>query len=284
MNRSSVMRGIGYVSFAIVFAIACGFLSHWQFERGAERDDQLALIAANYDADPVPLAELIPGGGAFHDRDQWHPVVVTGEYLTEHQVLARNRPRGGTSAFEVLVPFLTDDGRVFVVNRGWVPPGKEQPEPDVVPAAPEGRVTIVARLMPDEPPPRSGRTAPSGQVPTVTVELVADTMPDGQFIAGVYGIMVSEDPAPAERPGVLPSPSEDPGPHLSYAIQWILFAIMGFAFIWYMIRTERKYRREDAEDPDGAEDAGKTASAPRRRRRRDRDADEEDALVDAGGR
>lgn len=281
MNRSSAMRWIGYIAFAIVFAIACGFLSHWQFERGAERDEQLALIAANYDADPVPLTELIPGGGSFRGQDQWHPIVVTGEYLTENQLLARNRPRGGTSAFEVLVPFLTDDGRVLVVNRGWVPPGKDQPEPDVVPAAPEGRITVVARLMPDEPLPRSGRTAPEGQVPTVTVELVAATMPGEQFVSGVYGIMVSEDPAPAEQPSALPSPSEDPGPHLSYAIQWILFAIMGFAFIWYMIRTERKHRQEEAED---ARDAETTASASPRKRRRDRDADEEDALVDAGGR
>ena len=50
-------------------------------------------------------------------------------------------------------------------------------------------------------------------------------------------------------PTPLNAPSEDPGPHLSYAIQWILFAIMGFVFIGYVIRTERRHRREDAEDP-----------------------------------
>ncbi|ALJ20711.1 SURF1 family cytochrome oxidase biogenesis protein [Microbacterium sp. No. 7] len=280
MNRQTVLRWSGYVAFAIVFAIACGFLSHWQFERGAERDAQLELIAANYDAEPVPLDRLIPAGGVFDGADQWHPVVVTGEYLTEHQLLARNRPRGGTSAFEVLVPFRTDDGRVFIVNRGWVPPGADQPEPDSVPAAPEGPVTVVARLMPDEPAPRSGRTAPPGQVPTVTTDIIAETLPGERVVDGVYGIMVSETPAPSARPSELPSPSEDPGPHLSYAIQWILFAIMGFAFIWYMIRTELKHRREDAEDA-AARASGAPAPPPRPKRRRDRDAEEEDALVDA---
>lgn len=278
MKRSRALRWSGYIAFAIAFAIACGFLSHWQFERGAERDQQLALIAANYDAEPVPLADRIPPGADFRGQDQWHPVTVTGEYLTDGQVLARNRPRGGTSAFEVLVPFRTDDGRILVIDRGWVPPGKDQPEPDSVPAAPEGRVTVVARLMPDEPPPRSGRTAPPGQVPTVTIDLVAETMPGETLIAGVYGVMASESPAPATRPQELPSPSDDPGPHLSYAIQWILFAIMGFAFIWYTIRTERRHRREDAES---AADGASPASSPRPKRRRDRDADEEDALLDA---
>lgn len=290
MRRSSALRWAGYVAFAVVFAIACGFLSHWQFERGAERDQQLALIAANYDADPVPLAELIPVGASFDGADQWHPVALTGEYLADDQLLARNRPRGGTSAFEVLVPFRLDDGRVFLVDRGWVPPGKNRPEPDAVPAAPAGRVTVVARLMPDEPAPRSGRTAPPGQVPTVTVDLVAAALagrlPGESFVAGVYGVMVSEDPAPAERPGELPSPSDDPGPHLSYAIQWILFAVMGFAFIWYTIRTERKHRREDAEEAARVAAGEPPASVPRAsrssRRRRDRDAEEEDALIDAG--
>lgn len=277
MRRSRALRWTGYIAFAIAFAIACGFLSHWQFERGAERDQQLALIAANYDAEPVPLTDRIPPGADFRGEDQWHPVTVTGEYVTDAQVLARNRPRGGTSAFEVLVPLRTDDGRILLIDRGWVPPGKDQPEPDSVPAAPEGRVTVVARLMPDEPPPRSGRTAPPGQVPTVTVGLVAETMPEETFIAGVYGVMASESPAPATRPHELPSPSDDPGPHLSYAIQWILFAIMGFAFIWYTIRTERRLRREDAESADGTS----PPSPPRAPRRRDRDADEEDALLDA---
>jgi hypothetical protein len=47
-----------------------------------------------------------------------------GEYLTDDTLLARNRAHGGTSAFEVLVPFRTVDGDVFLVDRGWVPPGR----------------------------------------------------------------------------------------------------------------------------------------------------------------
>ena len=91
-----------------------------------------------------------------------------------------------------------------------------------------------------------------------------------------YGLMMSEDPAPATQPQRLEAPSEDPGPHLSYAIQWILFAIMGFVFIGYVIRTERRHRREDSEDTSDA--------APEPARRRDRDAVDEDALLDAAER
>jgi cytochrome oxidase assembly protein ShyY1 len=261
-----------YVSLAVVFAIACAFLSNWQFTRNEERSAQLALVEANYDATPVPLDELIPAGGQLDPGDQWHPVRLVGEYVADDQLLVRNRPHGGTSAFEVLVPFRLSDGRVLLIDRGWVAPGDDQPEPEAVPAPPEGQVTVIARLKPGEQLPSSGRTAPAGQVPTIHLPLVAESVSADAGVAlevSAYGVMASEDPAPATVPQSLESPSEDPGPHLSYAIQWILFAVMGFVFIGYVIRTERRHRREDAEESS---------------RRRDRDAQDEDALLDAAGR
>ncbi|MFB7890915.1 SURF1 family protein [Microbacterium sp. NPDC056044] len=278
-----------YVALAVVFAIACAFLSNWQFTRNQERSGQLALVDANYDATPVPLADLIPADGTFSPEDEWHPVVLTGTYLADEQLLVRNRPHGGTSAFEVLVPFRLDDGRVLLVDRGWVAPGRDQPDPDAIPAPPSGEATVIVRLRPGEPLPSSGRSAPEGQVPTINLGLVADSVPAATGDAleqSAYGVMMSEDPAPEAAPAGLEPPSDDPGPHLSYAIQWILFAVMGFVFIGYVIRTERRHRREDAEDA-RAEDGGTDAAAPAPsapRRRRDRDAEDEDALLDAAGR
>ena len=285
-----------YIALAVVFAIACAFLSNWQFSRNQERAGQLALVAANYDADPVPLSDVIPAGGELDPQDEWLPVVLTGTYLADDELLARNRPHGGTAAYEVLVPFRLDDGRVLLVDRGWVPPGEDQPEPDSVPAPPSGEATVVVRLRPGEPLPSSGRSAPDGQVPTINLGFVADTISPKSGAAlerSAYGVMVSEDPAPATAPHALETPSDDPGPHLSYAIQWILFAAMGFIFIGYVIRTERRHRREDAADAAEAAaaeagagtttDASATPAAASRRRR-DRDAEDEDALLDAAGR
>jgi cytochrome oxidase assembly protein ShyY1 len=273
----AAVRWIGYVGVAVLFAIACGFLSHWQFSRNEERAAQLALVEANYDRDPVPLREVLPPDGELAASDEWMPVELTGSYLSQEQLLVRNRAQGGTSAFEVLVPFELDDGRVLVVDRGWVPPGDPEPVPDTVPAPPSGEVTVVVRLRPGEALPASGRSAEEGQVPTIHLPLVAATVASGDAVeTGAYGLMVSEDPAPATAPSALEAPTDDPGPHLSYALQWILFAIMGFGFIGYIIVSERRIRREDAEDA--------AAGVKRQRARkpsRDRDADAEDALLDA---
>ncbi|WP_394279230.1 SURF1 family protein [Microbacterium sp.] len=275
MNGRTALRWSGYIAVAIVFAIACVWLSNWQFTRSDEREAELALVADNYGQDPVALGDLIAPGSTFDADDEWRPVTVRGEYISDETLLVRNRPRGGTSAFEVLVPFRTDDGRIIIVDRGWVPPGTDQPEPDEIPAAPTGDVTLTGRLQPGEMAARDGRSAPEGQVATIDLPLIAEQLPtSGEVVTSAYVLMTTEDPAPAARPNPLDAPSEDPGPHLSYAIQWILFAVMGFGFIWYMIRTEIRARREEQEDAAGAK------SRPVRRRR-DRDMEAEDELLDA---
>ncbi|KJQ55594.1 SURF1 family cytochrome oxidase biogenesis protein [Microbacterium sp. SA39] len=259
-----------YVLIAIGFAVACAFLSNWQFERNESRAEQIELVEQNYDAEPVPLAELIGEDGALDPEDQWHPVILQGEYLADQQVLVRNRPHGGTSAFEVLVPFRDVDGRVFIVNRGWVPPG-DGDAPDAVPAPPTGEVEVTVRLRPGEKLPPSGRGAPEGQVPTINLPAI-DAIVEGDVITSAYGRLVEENPSGEVALGGFDSPTDDPGPHLSYAIQWILFALMGFIFIGYIIRTEIVKHREDLE---GA------PVEPKKPRRRDSDAAIEDELLDA---
>ena len=284
-SAPAAVRWTSYIAVAIVFAVACGFLSNWQFTRNADRAEQLALVARNYDAEPVALDRIIAPGTLLGAADEWRPVTLQGEYVADQQLLVRNRPHGGTAAFEVLVPFRLADGRVLLIDRGWVPPGEDQPLPDQIPAPPEGDVTVIARLRPAEQLPASGRSAPEGQVPSINPEFVAETLaPDlgDQLELSAYGVMVSEDPAPQTRPASFAAPSEDPGPYLSYAIQWILFAIMGFVFIGYVIRTERRHRREDAEDR-----ARGVEPAPRDRtpaRRADRDMEDEDSILDAANR
>lgn len=294
IRRARALRWTGYTALAIVFAILCVFLSDWQFSRNAERSEQLELVADNYDKVPVPIGDVIGRDGAFDPADEWLPVTLQGEYVEQGEVLARNRAHGGTAAFEVLAPFRLDDGRIFIVNRGWLRPGSTQPVPDAVPAPPQGPAEVTVRLRPSELLPPSGRSAPEGQVPTIHLPSVAEMTGD-DTITSAYGLLATETPA-AERPFSPDPPSADPGPHLSYAIQWILFAIMGFVFIGYVIRSEIKHSREDAADAAAAaaaraaagdtspvEPVRKLASMRKINRKRDRDSVDEDAILDAEG-
>jgi len=252
----------GYVALTVVFAVACGLLSWWQWSRRAEAVERVDRIEANYDAAPEELDELLPALDAIADAAEWHPVTLRGEYLADEQLLVRNRPRNGLAGYEVLVPLLLDDGRVFVVDRGWVPAGDDLEAPAAVPPPPRGDVVVVARLRSGEPE-IPGRSAPEGQLATVHLPSVAELV-DAPVYSGTYGLVADESPAAAEAPLPAFRPSLDEGSHLSYALQWIAFGLLAFVGLAWAVRRERKI-----------------ASGASPVRRRERDAEIEDALLDA---
>lgn len=263
-------RWFGYLVVAIVFAVACVLLSRWQFDRRDEAVAEVTRISANYDASPVPVGLALPALDSFDAADKWLPVTLTGSYLIDEQLLVRNRPHNGRPGFEVLTPLLLDNGSVFVVNRGWVAPGPND-IPDAVPAPPAGHVTVVARLKAGEPS-IAGRTAPAGQIPTIELEQVAALL-DKPTYTGAYGLLEAGDPGALATES---KPELDEGPHLSYAVQWIVFALLGFGGLAYALRQE--YRLLNADDPAERERAAiRRAKAAGKRT----DADIEDELLDA---
>ncbi|HWL59829.1 MAG TPA: SURF1 family protein [Microbacteriaceae bacterium] len=271
---SGARRWLGYLALVVVFSVACAMLAAWQFARNDQAAERIRQIEENWDAAPVPLATVLAApDSAFDPRRTWTPVEVTGEYLVEETLLVRNRPRDGVPGYEVLVPFQLADGTVLIVDRGWVPPGERQAEhPDSVPEPKRGEQTIIVRLRVGEPP-VPGRSAPAGQVATIELPLIAELL-DAPVYTGAFGMLASESASPVSgAPALAVRPAIDPGPHLSYAVQWILFAVMaGIALVWG-VWNERRIRRLSP--------AEREAERHVRRARRDADAEAEDALLDA---
>jgi cytochrome oxidase assembly protein ShyY1 len=267
-------RWAGYLAVTVLFAIACGLLSNWQFHRREEAVTEINRIVSNWDSDPIPLEQALPGLDSFDPGQKWTPVTLRGHYLEDEQLLARNRPFNGRPGFEVLTPLQLDDGSVFVVDRGWLSVGNEQDLPDDVPEPPAGEVTVVVRLKAGEPT-IPGRGAGKGQIATVHLPDIAERVGAPTY-TGAYGLMASEDPAPATRPAAAPRPEEDEGSHLSYALQWIAFGVLGFIGLGYAIRNE--FRILNADDPQEQERARERER--RRAARAPTDADIEDSILD----
>jgi len=155
-------RWLGWLGFTILFAIVCVALAQWQWDRRLEAVADIRVVAENWDAPPATLDEVVTAGSTLRPDLEWTPIIAEGEYLLDAELLVRNRPLSGRPGFEVLTPLLLDDGRVLVVNRGWLPTGSAQDAPDAVPAAPSGRVEVLMRLKPGEPT-LPGRGAPAGR-------------------------------------------------------------------------------------------------------------------------
>ncbi|BDZ53083.1 SURF1 family cytochrome oxidase biogenesis protein [Agromyces marinus] len=286
MNRWRFLaspRWAGYLVLVIVFAIVCSALGTWQLNRRAEARAEVARIDANYDAAPVPLDEALPDPGAFDIDQRWKVVEATGEYLPGEEVVVRNRPNQGTTGFEVITPLRLEDGTVFMVDRGWIPQDQEG-RPSQFAAPPSGAVEITARLKAGEVT-IAGRTTSGSEMATVDLGELADRVGEPAY-TGAYGILIQEGAAASEPPVALPRPVRDEGPHLSYALQWFVFALLAFIALGWFANQERKVLEADAAERSaagaGADPPGRAAKRPpgRARSRTDADADVEDEILD----
>jgi cytochrome oxidase assembly protein ShyY1 len=286
-RRQWVTLGLG----AVLLAALCVTAAFWQWHRYTDRQDQIALVEANYTAEPAPLSDFLTApGDALADDDVWRPAVVVGEYLPEGTVLLRNRPVNGTPGFHLIVPLRTElagSPAVILVDRGFVPLGADASEPSAVPDPPEGEVAVTVTLRHDEP--AADRGAEAGTVSRVNTEQVLEAVDaDGELLGGdsaamtvgAYGQMRSEDPAAEVALVPAPAPDTDPGSHLSYTFQWAIFAlgaVGGYVLLWRREMRPTAVTAGDliaGDDPDGT-------SRPQRERRRRVDEEYEDALVEA---
>jgi cytochrome oxidase assembly protein ShyY1 len=263
-------RWFTYLFMAVIFSVACALLSQWQFTRNAQTETQRTLVTANYNAAPVPLSQLLRRTTSYSPNQIWRTVSLVGRYVPSRQLLVRDRSYGANPGFEVLVPLKLSDGSYFVVDRGWVAVGSTQDRPDYVPPAPTGTVHVEAWLQGSESV-LPGRTAPHGEISEINLPTVAKTL-HGATYTGAYGLLAKETPAPSMRPAIALKPVIDPGPYLSYAIQWILFALFSFTALALALRNE--YRVRHAEDPE--EIARATERARRAALKDPKDSDVED--------
>lgn len=273
---------VGLWLLAVVFATACVLLGRWQLHRYQDKHERGQLVSRNYDAPPVPLASLLPTATTPFTADlQWRRVTVTGRYDVTHTSVVRNRPWTGPNAdatygYEVVVPLRMADGSALLVDRGWIPSGSGTDDPgaapDLVPPPPAGTVTVVARLRPSERARETG--LPAGQFSSVSVAGIGASL--DYPVVQAYGAMASETPSAAPAPQPLDPPERDgsEGVNASYAVQWVLFALLGLGFPVWVSRRRRAAAGQLAQEGAGA--SVEPALEPARpRRQRIWDADDE---------
>ena len=268
--RTSWKRWFTWLLVAILFAIACVFLSKWQFARRAEVVAKNALISTNYPKPPVPIETLASVSG-FDSNLEWRPVQLSGHYVQGSGQLVRNKPYGGNQGFLQVAFFQTADLKMYLVDRGWLPTGSSNNVPDNVPNLPSGDLNIVARLRSAEP--TNGKSASDGLLPSVTPSLAAGQSGIKEPIAqGYYLRLASETPPSAKAPMLEAMPELSEGNHLSYAIQWIIFAVLAFVTLGYFVKQEREHFLA-ATDPN-------YVPKPKRSRRSELDESAEDLATD----
>ncbi|MFI1167807.1 SURF1 family protein [Streptomyces sp. NPDC020801] len=248
------------------------WLGFWQLHRHDHRQALNKVINASLAAKPVPAESLTSAGGSVAHDDIYRRVTARGHFDTAHELVVRRRTNTDDQVgYHVLTPFVVDDGRVLLVNRGWVPSPASQTSFPKIPVPAAGEITVTGRLMQDETTAASGiknvKGLPDRQIMLINSEQIGALLRDSgdtsaKEVLGGYIELVS--PAPKDGgPELLPSPKEDSSwigigdINLPYAIQWWLFAA-GVPVGWLILA--RREARERARAT-GREAARETEAA-----------------------
>jgi surfeit locus 1 family protein len=196
-------------------------LGRWQWHRGEAKE----AVWAEYerDAASVPL-----GSRALDTIDRFARISLAGMFDPGHQFLLDNRSHNGQPGWEVLTPFILDDGRRVLVNRGWIPfSGYRDKIPYVMMAAGE-RHSITGRL--DELPSAGLASGHAAPYPTDNTWPKITSFPTHEELETSAGVKLEKhivllDPeVPDGYVRDWSPPGMPPSRHFSYAIQWWGFA------------------------------------------------------------
>lgn len=262
-------RMIGIFVLLLAAALVCVRLGAWQLDRAALRgaSEAAEAHAERLAGDPVPLEDVLRAQTSFTTAELARPVVVTGSFVPDQQLLVPGRSVDGEDAVLVVTALRVgegpDAGAMLPVLRGWVP--ADAISTDGGAAAPVDAAT--ARLL--EVPTGEHRVTghlggseagdpaalPTGMTGAISTAALANVWGGPTFSgylvefseradgsrppAGPTGLPYASPPTPAVEAGLNLQ-------NLAYAVEWVIFG--GFAlFIWWrMVRDEVRYRREDA--------------------------------------
>src|SRR5215213_7576489 len=210
----------------LLLLAAAGFvrLGIWQLHRLHERRAANVALAAARAAAPVALPPVPPAPETLAERR----IIARGRYDHRHEVIVRGAVLQGVPGVRVVTPLLLSEaGPALLVDRGFMPApdavtvdlhGSEEAGEQVVRG-----IALPVGTLPGEPIDRAGHTtwrrldlaALRARLPYPVLSVYLKQSPG----AGVPAFPRREAPA-----------ALDDGPHLSYAIQWFLFAVLAAAF------------------------------------------------------
>lgn len=226
-------------------------LGQWQWQKAAMKEERQATLDARA---RQPAAQLT-SAAADPDAMRYRLVTVRGTFEAQHQILIENRFHRERPGYHVVTPLRIEsaegvaDGGVkgmrVLVNRGWVPAGKDRSDlPAVV--TPEGPVELVATATP--PGTRYlylGKDAAAEARPPVWQNLdLARYRQSVDFpLQPLILLLAPESPAGFVREW--PRPDERIERHIGYAWQWFGFAVATVGiWLFFLLRPWCGNRRK----------------------------------------
>ncbi len=220
-------RWVGFTAIVLVSIIGFGLLSRWQWSRADEqRAERLAISEA----------QVLQDVGSVDDLEEFTRVRVSGVFNNQDTQLIRQRPLDGGNGYWVMTPLDTNGGTRIWIVRGWVGASTIATEVPEVPPAPAGTIVVNGAVRMFEPPLENVYGLPNGVIARMSLDELATPGSNNPVDNRVVQLITST-PSAGEIV-VVPLPDVDEVQNISYAVQWILFALV--AMIGWLIFLKRE--------------------------------------------
>ena len=234
-NRS-FRASVWMTALAIAGVLLFGQLGRWQWQRAAQKRVLVAAFAASTEAAATEL-----GNHPIGALPRYTLLRVRGRYDGAHQFLLDNMSRDGAVGYEVLTPLQLEDGRILLVNRGWLPlpGGRREPLPDVGLPTPPALATIsgridelpVAGISMGRAPPDAGPSWPKRTSFPAAAQLAAAL---GEHIEARELLLAAAEPMGYRRDWRAAGSGFAPARHVAYALQWWGFGALTLCLYFFM--------------------------------------------------
>ena len=223
-------RWIALTAFLLIMIYLFIRLSDWQFDRYNTRIQNNEITTTALSSEPINLTDL----SQVSDLKDWQKVSIKGEFVNSDAKLLRRQYLESSLGFWVITPLKLDNDQVILVNRGWIPIAESSTSQQEIPSSPQGDVTIIGYVQTL----KDTRSEPD-DLPLNQINYLNSTNFSSQPLSTNYLQLASMTPMD-NQVAIIPLPELSNGPHFSYAIQWILFALM-LPIGWYvLLKNENK--------------------------------------------
>ena len=231
-------RLITVSTLALLLIFGCVQGALWQYERYETRNANNELIRKN-----ISIAALLSEddlSSKTASEISWRSISLEGNFDPSKEFLIRNRYHEGKYGFGVITLFISDSGKRYWIDRGWVIAGKDAQTPPVVQKVDSLPIEITARVRISEIESRVQGNVFALPGADSTPKLVEWNSEQAIETEPIYFDLISSS-NPEVTPEVATAlPELSDGPHLAYSFQWILFIFL-VLFAWYLvIREDRK--------------------------------------------
>lgn len=117
--------------FAVPLFVGMVALGTWQLFRMEWKDNQIALRHSRASASPVDFSDRYPGAIADPRAEEFTALRLRGSYRHDREFYLGARTLDRRIGFFVITPFVlaesSDQPRILLVNRGWIPRENKDP-------------------------------------------------------------------------------------------------------------------------------------------------------------